>query len=220
MLKNIKNNLLFYLLMLILLLIISYNIIGISKIVVALKFMVKISPIFILGTLIIGINQLRLNQKQQKNTKEWNKKQLAITQIHKSRNKIIKILKKLDKYFKSKNIKSITDRQKNEPFTLKEIHQLIGNGEYKPNGNFEFDKKGEKVRRLLLEFLGEYEYIAAATNSDIFDRQVVKDILQYNIIRTYYVFENYIKHIREIHANNNSIYIELEKLAKKLENNP
>jgi hypothetical protein len=174
----------------------------------------KISPIFIIGTLMIGINQIKLNQEQQKNTKEWNKKQLAITQIHKSRYKLSKILRALDKIFKNKNIKSITDRQPYETFTLKEIHTLMGNGEYSPNGKFEFDcEDGEKTRRLLLNFLGEYEYIAAATNLEIFDKKVVKDILSYNIIRTYCIFRTYIKHIREIHTGDNYIYIEIEKLA-------
>ena len=214
-----KEKTLFYILIIIFILIGFYICFKYEELKNFLEFLGKISSILILGTLIIGINQIKLNREQQKNTKEWNKKQLAITQIHKSRHKIKKVLETLDKRFKDKNIKSITDRKKDEIFTLEEIHKLMGNGEYSPNGKFEFDEEnGRETRRLLLHFLGEYEYIAAATNLDIFDKKVVKDILEYNIVRTYCVFREYIKHIRKVHAGDESIYIELEKLVKNLTN--
>jgi len=215
--KKEKN--LFYLLIIIFALIgfyISFEYEELKKFCI---FLGKISPILILGTLTIGIHQIKLNREQQKNTKDWNQKQLAITQIHKSRDKIKETLEKLDDIFKEKGILSITDRKKDDTFTLEEIHKLMGNGEYKPKGKFKFDEKnGRETRRLLLNFLGEYEYIAAATNLNIFDKNVVKDILEYNIVRTFCIFREYIEHIRKIHTGNNSIYIELEKLARDLTN--
>ena len=175
------------------------------------KFGDYISKFFIAGTIIVAI-------LQQLKTKQWNKKQLGLLQIHKVRKKTSKILKELNDYFKIKGIKPITERKIEDKFTLIEIHKLFGNGIYSPNEGFIMADDGQHIKKLLLEYLGEYEYIATGTNLNIFDEEAIERMLGYNIKRAYFIFEDYIKHLRNTHIKDPSIYKELEILATKLQN--
>jgi len=192
-----------------------------------IEFLAKIAPLLILGTLFIGINQLKLSRKQQLDTKQWNKNQLTLRQLHKTREKIKSILNDLEqkaftkKEVKEVNIKPISEREIGESLTLKEIHILFGNGIYEPNNGFKYyikDIKEENlnrdIRSIISNYLGEFEYIAAGANQDIFDKEIINNVIGYSFMRAFTTFHTYIYHLREVHFKDDSIYLEIEKLAK------
>ncbi|MCK5678183.1 MAG: hypothetical protein KAH72_06880 [Flavobacteriaceae bacterium] len=106
----------------------------------------------------------------------------------------------------------ILERDKDNPFTLKDIHDSLGvklddntfvfHGEHTSEDikkipkkqptpttfsalNFKKEINGREIKDNILDFLGEYEFICSAVNNDVFDDEVVKGLFQSNIVRIY-----------------------------------
>ena len=102
---------------------------------------------------------------------------------------------------------------------IKHTHDL-NNIEY--DNKFKANIDGRRVERAIISLLGEFEYICSGIKNDVYDKEVVKDLLASTIINGYFVFEYYIKHLRHDmrHGgrNINSLYGNFEKFAKELSN--
>ncbi len=97
------------------------------------------------------------------------------------------------------------------------------------NGNFikTFNEKadGKEVERALNSLLNEYEFISLSTRKGIFDKETVIDLIGPNIALTFYIFQNYIRHLRvdSRHGGSpdnekNHSYEEFEKFTKEIIN--
>ncbi len=76
---------------------------------------------------------------------------------------------------------------------------------------------GKKLYKELHNFLSEYEYIATALNENIFDINIIDNLMASGIIYAYTTFKEYIKHLRHFHTPNTSlktIYIQFEKMTE------
>jgi len=197
----------------------------------------------IIGTFFIAISvgiaaaQFRFNRKQVEKANLWNKKQLAITQMHNSRKIIKQAIADLHGYFE------VLERK--NPYELYEIHDIFG---VKLNdGSFVFhseqtqedikklpkqqpepdkyravqfreDVNGRKVKDTLLIYLGEFEYLCSGINNDVFDEKTIETLLDRSIVRAYDLFQHYINHLRDTSQHGEKIYKELEIVANKFRN--
>ena len=191
-----------------------------------------VSSLFIFVSIGIAAMQFRLNRKQTAYANEWNKKQLAITQMHASR----KVMK--ESIAKLHNTLGILERKKT--YELHEIHDIYGvmlkNGEFcfhgeqteedikqlpdEPMGDdyrcisFRDDINGREMKDAVINYLSEYEYICSAVNNQIFDDKTVKSLLRGSIVGKYVLFEKYIKHQQES-TGNETYFSEFVKVAKR-----
>ena len=166
----------------------------------------------VLGYLFISISvgiasqQFSFNREQAEYANKWNKKQLAISRLHDSRHILKELQNKLHGHLE------ILERDKDNPFTLKDIHDSLGvklddntfvfHGEHTSEDikkipkkqptpttfsalNFKKEINGREIKDNILDFLGEYEFICSAVNNDVFDDEVVKGLFQSNIVRIY-----------------------------------
>ncbi len=185
---------------------------------------------FIAFSVAIAAQQFSHNRRQSELNNKWNRKQLAVTQMHASRKIMKEAIKELHGHFE------ILEQQ--EAYSLHEIHDAMGarlkNGEFIfHNENTDDDIKllptkqdetekfravkfqeinGRDIKDNILNYLGEFEYICSAINNEIFDDDTVKSLLRKNIIRAYTIFEKYILHLQAIHGDKNT-YSELQKVA-------
>jgi len=192
--------------------------------------------IFVVGSIIIAAMQFRLNRKQSTYANRWNKKQLAITRLHESRKLLKDLQKKLHGHIE------ILEHDEDNPFRLYEIHDSFGvkliNGDFVFHGEqtqedmrlvpekqpdqdvfraieFKDDVNGREVKDHILDFIGEYEYICSAVNSDVFDDDVVKRLYKKNIVRIYKIFEPYIRHLQITHEYGRTVFCEFEEVAER-----
>jgi len=175
--------------------------------------------IFLVVSIVIAALQFRLNRKQTTYANKWNKKQLAITQMHASRKVMKESIKKLH------NTLGILERK--DAYELYEIHDIYGvmlkNGKFCFHGeqtekeikqlpdkpmnddyrciSFRDDINGREMKDAVINYLSEYEYICSAVNNHIFDDKTVKSLLRGSIVGKYILFEKYIKHQQESTGN-------------------
>jgi len=191
-------------------------------------------------SVVIASQQFKFNRQQAEYANRWNKKQLAISRLHDSRHTLKEFQNKLHGHLE------ILERDKDNPFELKEIHDIIGvrlndgtfvfHGEHtsedikkipkeQPNQdtfsalNFKEDTDGREIKDNILNFLGEYEFICSAVNNDVFDDEIVKRLFQSNIVRIYSIFKPYIEHLQTTHKYGKVVFCELEKVAIKYSDN-
>ena len=180
------------------------------------KKILAVSRIFLALGVVFAALQFYFNQKQLENSNNWNKSQLAITEINKINSKLEPLIKALRKI--------INYGERKEPYKTSELHCQFG--EFKDKGkDFEFhkgDKKnvlnkdGQDIKDIVVNLLNNFEYVATGVNLGIFDEKVAKKLWKSKLIYAYKMFKNYINHLRTEH-NWKNVYIELEKLANKWE---
>ena len=187
------------------------------------KKLVFLSKLALSVGVIVAAFQFYLNKEQLEQTNEWNKKQLAITEVNKINEKLEKKIQKL--------MKILNYGERKEPYKISEIHCCMG--KFKENcKDFEFHNKdsgtkntdgiknlcleydGQDVKNTIINLLNDFEYIATGVNMDIFDENVVKKLWRGKLIYAFDMFKNYIHHLRIEHGWEN-VYTELEYLANK-----
>jgi len=184
------------------------------------------------GSIVLAAMQFRWNRKQAQKANEWNKKQLAITQMHASRKVMKESLSSLHCTL------GILERK--NPYELCEIHDVFGvmlkdntfcfhgeetedeikqlpstaiSSDYKCI-SFRKDINGREVKDALINYLSEYEYICSAVNRDIFDDETVKTLLRGAIVGKYKLFKKYIEHQQES-TRNKDYFSEFVSVAKR-----
>jgi hypothetical protein len=172
-----------------------------------------IAKVFLALGVVIAVFQFYFNRKQLEISNNWNKSQLAITEINKINSRLEPLIKELRKL--------LNYGERKEPYKTSELHSKFG--EFKNDGkDFEFHKNennkkdGRDIKDIIINFLNNFEYIATGVNLGIFDETVTKKLWKSKLIYAYKMFENYINHLRTEHDWKN-VYIEMEKLAKKWE---
>jgi len=202
-----------------------------------------LSGIVITVSVGIGAQQFRFNRKQVVKNNQWNKKQLGMTETHKSR----VIIKKM-----TTNLQGTLNflERDCEVIPLSDIHNSFGaflnENEFIFHGtdgheaqknitesSFHRDDKhikylkddvdGREMRESLWILLGEYEYICNGINHDIFDENIIASLMGASIMKTYIQFSDYIEHLRLDKGskghNSPLAYIELEKTALSIYTN-
>lgn len=180
------------------------------------KKILTVSRIFLALGVVFAALQFYFNQKQLENSNNWNRSQLAITEINKINSKLEPLIKELRKM--------INYGERKEPYKTSELHCQFG--KFKDDGkDFEFhkndkndilSKNGQDIKDTVVNLLNNFEYVATGVNLGIFDEQVAKKLWKSKLIYAYKMFEKYINHLRTEH-NWGKVYIELEKLANKWE---
>lgn len=167
---------------------------------------------------IVAAFQFYLNKEQLEQTNDWNKKQLAITEVNKINNSLEKKIQVL--------MKVLNYGERKEPYKVSEIHCCMGKFD-KNCKDFKFHEKkkkneqdleydGKEIKNIIINLLNDFEYIATGVNMNIFDEEVVKRLWRGKLIYAFKMFKNYIIHLRIEHKWD-KVYSELEFLAKKWE---
>ena len=192
-----------------------------------------ISSLLIAVSVVIAALQFRLNRKQIERTNEWNTKQFGVTETYKSRRTIKEAINKL--------IKDLDVIERTKPFEVYEIHNAFGvflsNGSFVFHGEqtdedirllpkddddnghisrFKNDTNGRDIKNLLLDILGDYEYISLGINNGTFHRETVLKLVAGPIRRNYKLFYKYIKHLQHHHKYGKAVFSEFRKLGIEL----
>ena len=117
---------------------------------------------------------------------------------------------------KDENIKNILDKEglilTDKQLEDLKLHKFYYHQKWK-------NYNGKKLYKELHNFLSEYEYIATALNENIFDINIIDNLMGSGIIYAYRTFKEYIKHLRIFHTVNTSlktIYIQFEKMTESI----
>jgi len=145
-----------------------------------------------------------------KSNHDWNRRQLALTECLRVRDKITDAQKVL----RDNNFHYV-ERDKGDAYSRDDIHGFLGDRD--SNGKFTMSDEGLKIKHNILELLNSYEYLSTGVNQAIFDEQTVQKLTGGALINAYNLFKSYIIHLREDHYKRNSLYSNLELLAKKWE---
>lgn len=155
-------------------------------------------------TIAIGFYQLHQGKKALESNHDWNRRQLAITEL-----RAIREMQILNSIQGLEDTLSYRERNKDNPYTIEEIHKSIGSFQ---NGVFSFSKNGKDVKKHIIELLNAYEYIAAGVNNSVFDEDIVKGLMHGGMIKTFNLFKPYILHYREVHSKNKKTWEQFESL--------
>ena len=177
----------------------------------------QISNIIIAISTTIGAIGVFVAWYSLKSNHDWNRRQLAI-------DKISTILKELREYRTNEfeTLLHYSNRKKDDAFKVKELHLLMC--EKDENGNLKWNNdkhciltpKGRILANQIQEVLNSYEIISTGVFENTFDEEIVKKLMKGNLDKAFYIFKDYIIHLRE-HYKRNAIYENLEKLVKKWE---
>ncbi len=200
-----------------------------NEIINVIKVLGSLMLVFSIG---IAANQFRLNRKQFEKNNEWNTKQFGITETHQSRRIIKNAINEL--------IKDLDVIERKKPFEVFEIHNAFGvfltDGRFVFHGEqsdkdmrllpesrndehicrFKKNTDGRQVKNILLDLLGEYEYIALGVNNKTFHKESVLSLVAGPIRRNYYLYHKYIKHLQYHHKYGKSVFSEFRKLGIEL----
>ncbi len=160
-----------------------------------------------------------------KSSHDWNRRQLAITECLRARKQI----KAAQEIFREKKFDYV-ERDKNNAYSCEEIHKVLRygsleanddrdvNGSQSASNKFVMCPDGEIIKHAILDLLSAYEYLSAGVNQTIFDEQAVREVTGGGLINAYNLFKTYILHLRDKHYKRDTLFSNLEKLAKKWEN--
>jgi hypothetical protein len=194
-----------------------------------------LSGFIIAGSVFVASQQFKFNRKQAESLNRWNKRQLAITQIHNSRKVLAEAISELHGTFEiietkfkiplveihdSMGIKLCSGKFIFHGEALQEDIQkipIIQEGEDYNSIKFLENVQGREIKDAIIKYLGELEYIASGVNSNIFDKETVKKLMRYSFVRGYTIFYYYIKHLQQVHGNIKT-YNETELLALEFMN--
>jgi hypothetical protein len=170
----------------------------------------------------VAKKQFELDKKSLQANHDWNRREAALRECFKIKEKIGELKSSdFEKYLHYSNRKMDCPYKVEDPHDEMSLHYLF----------CEFENEDKKIlkkigndcvikeeRRKLVneihEFLNYYEYLATGIIQNILDEEVVKSLNKGNIIKAYFLFENYINHLRK-HYNRETIYKNLETIALK-----
>ena len=166
------------------------------------------------GTTITAIGVI-IAYKTLKANHDWNRRHLAIEKIIEIRN--------LLKDYRNNEFEQIlkySDRQITEVYKVKELHILMCKVDNQKNLVWNNDKhcdltdEGRILCNQIADFLDIYEIVADAVLENTFDEEIVKNLLKGSMKKAYYLFSEYISHLRD-HYNRPLLYKQLENLIDK-----
>lgn len=187
-----------------------------------------IASIFIAGSFIVASYQLILNVEESKYTKNWNRKQLTLTELNKSSKEINENIKVLDKYIRYRSLTSAitpkdfhkkmgTNITKNEFDVFEKdynsnvvIEHIKGNKNY-----FKYTEEGRKIKDHTMALLSNLEYICAGINDDTLDEKLSKRMILPKLNMAVKVYLEYIKHLQNDHGFGPDVYNEILATHKK-----
>jgi len=138
---------------------------------------------------------------------EWNRRQLAITELISNRYHLNESIKKLNE--------NINYREQKGVYSLEEIHLALC-GQKDHENHPPLTEEGKEIKHHIFAILNHYEYFAVGVKNKIFSEKVLKDSIKGALIKANRVFREYIVHLRTPkHSNNKKLFIEIEELAEK-----
>ncbi|MCT7596422.1 DUF4760 domain-containing protein [Aliarcobacter butzleri] len=166
---------------------------------------------------LIAFYQLKVNEKILKNSQneilinhEWNKQQLTMLEAKKGRESIKEAIRLLQE--------KINFNERHNPYTTNEIHDFICEKGYTLNDNknlAKMNKDGIEIKHAIMDILNYYEFLAIGINIGIFDKNTIKKALKTIMSRAFFIFEEYIYHLRGDRHNRKTAFIELEQIVKE-----
>ncbi|MFW2235950.1 DUF4760 domain-containing protein [Aliarcobacter butzleri] len=149
---------------------------------------------------------------QLKATHEWNRRNAALIEAEKNKGNMITAIRELD-------ASSLPFTEKAGSYSLEEIHNVLcGNNNHSQNPPITDD--GKKIKQNIFAILNYYEFLAIGVSNGIFDEEVIKSLWKGGMKKTYIIYSEYIKHLREKHLKNPKLAINFENLINSWENNP
>lgn len=171
--------------------------------------------IILATTVVVAYEQLKQLRIQLKINYELERKKFTLLELSKTREPIAASLKALDFVF------NFSHRAKSNPITKNDIHEAICEKDDKKfvadeaHSCLALSSAGHGIKQNIITVLETYEYIAAGVNSAMFDENIVLRLMKNPLIRTYEIFQPYIKHLRDDHDRPNA-FKELEEFYKKI----
>lgn len=166
---------------------------------------------------LVAFYQLKVNEKILKNSQneilvnhEWNKQQLTMIEAKKGRESIKKAIRLLQE--------KINFNERHKPFSVNEIHDFICEKNYTLNDNknlAKMTKQGILIKHAIMDILNYYEFLAIGINVGIFDKNTIKKSLKTIMSRAFFIFEEYIYHLRGDRHKRKTAFIELEQIVKE-----
>lgn len=158
-----------------------------------------------------GKKQLEQNKEQLKADHDWNRRQLALTELTGNRKDVTESIRNLNS--------SINYREQKDSYSLKELHRFLCNDENFEGNNLTLTDDGKEIKHNIFIILNYYEYLAIGIFNEVFDEKIVKDSVKGALIKADKLFGEYIKHLRsEKHTNNPNLFKSLEDLANDWKN--
>lgn len=190
----------------------------------ALNSIKALSSVFIACTFVIAIKQLAFNAKQAEYVKDWNIKQLTMTEISKNESTVNSCIEFLDA--------KIHYRERTESISFDEIHNQMGRfisndekqslsknqtkrvSEYNDK-IFLFNKEGKRIKDSITKLLSATEYLSTGINDGTLNDKLAYKIMGAKLIYIVFIFEDYIEHLRIYHKWGNSVYSEMETVKNR-----
>jgi hypothetical protein len=128
---------------------------------------------------------------------DWNRRHTATTALLEIKDKILPHTQIIHETF------GYQTRSENDTIRTRDIHEKIcvKNGDTlvrdQDSGKLRLDDQKKHIYRAIWETLNLYEYIASGVYQGVFDKAIVADLLEGNIIKIASVFSNYIDHVNE-----------------------
>ncbi len=147
------------------------------------------------------------SKRQLSENHEWNRRQLALTEIMSNRYNLNESIRALNE--------SINFREQQGSYSLEEIHNALCD-EKDHEKHPDLTIKGKEIKHHIFAILNYYEYLAVGIKNSVFAEKITKDSVKGALKKANKVFGEYITHLRTSkHTGNEKLFIELETLAKE-----
>lgn len=156
----------------------------------------------------LAFMQLKHNKEELKSNHDWNRRQLALTEIIKHRKDVTESIKKLNS--------SINYRERKNAYSLNEIHKHLCGNECFDGNMLSATENGGEIKHNIFIILNYYEYLCIGIENGVFDETIIKDSIKGALLKANKLFGEYISHLRtERHTGNKNLFIKQELIAKK-----
>lgn len=167
-----------------------------------------VASVFMVIGLVLAWLQLRQSKKQLQSDHDWNRRQLALTELIKHRKDLSDSIRELNT--------SINYREQKDSYSLKEIHKHLCNDENFESTKLNLTDFGKEIKHHIFTILNYYEYLSIGIKNGVFDEIIIKDSAKGGLLKANRLFGEYVKHLRtERHTNNKKLFIEQENVANK-----
>lgn len=152
--------------------------------------------------------QLKHNKEELKSNHDWNRRQLALTELIKHRKDVTESIRKLNS--------SINYRERKNAYSLNNIHKHLCGDESFDGNILTITEDGAKIKHNIFVILNYYEYLCIGIENGVFDETIIKDSIKGALLKANKLFGEYVSHLRtERHTNNKNLFIKQELIAKK-----
>ena len=167
-----------------------------------------------LANLVIAIGvfftfmQLKHNKEELKSNHDWNRRQLALTELVKHRKDVTEAIRLLNS--------NIDYRERKNAYSLNEIHKHLCDDESFDGNILKMTDTGKEIKHNIFVILNYYEYLCIGIENRVFDESIIKDSIKGALIKANKLFGEYIEHLRtDRHTNNKNLFIKQELIARE-----